>query len=233
LAATGVASAMLHVILAGAEVELAPEAIAGHPAVRTTAKEQNRKGTEILLDQNVHAAAIRQLPDGERRGRPDILHYCLLVLLESPLYKQGKLKVLIHTRAGELVNIRAVTRLPRGEARFQGLLSKVLRDGASQDKQPLLWSDGARSPQQVLAECKGPVVRLDEGGKPMTPHELAQRATGGDLTVVLGAFPAGDFAPEWKAAAPEAASIFPSALNAWAVAGEVVAAMRAVGSATA
>lgn len=217
---------MLHVILAGAEVELAPEAIAGHPAVRTTAKEQNRKGTEVLLDQNVHAAAIRQLPDGERRGRPDILHYCLLVLLESPLNKQGRLKVLIHTRNGELVNIRADTRLPRGEARFQGLLSKVLRDGASQDKQPLLWSDGARTPVQVLAECKGPVVRLDEAGEAVAPLDLARRAVAGDLTLVLGAFPSGGFDPDWLKAAPTAASIFPQALNAWAVAAEMVAAFR-------
>ena len=218
---------MLHVVLAGAEVELAPESIAGHPAVRTTAKEQNRKGTEVLLDQNVHAAAIRQLPDGERRGRPDILHYTLLVLMESPLNKEGRLKVLIHTRSGELVNIRPDTRLPRGEARFQGLLSKVLRDGASQDKQPLLWSDGPRTPAQVLAECKGPVVRLDEGGAALKPLELARKAAAGDLTVVLGAFPSGDFAPEWRKAAPDAASIFPQALNAWAVAAEVVAAFRA------
>lgn len=218
---------MLHVILAGAEVELAPEEIAGHPAVRTTAKEQNRKGTEVLLDQNVHAAAIRQLPDGERRGRPDILHYCLLVLLESPLNKMGQLKVLVHTRHGELVNIRADTRLPRGEARFQGLLSKVLRDGASQDKQPLLWSDGVRTPAEVLAECKGPVVRLDEAGEAVSPGDLARRAVGGDLTVVLGAFPAGDFSADWKKAAPTTASIFPQALNAWAVAAEVAAAMRA------
>ena len=217
---------MLHVVLAGAEVELAPEDIAGHPAVRTTAKEQNRKGTEVLLDQNMHAAAIRQLPDGERRGRPDILHYCLLVLLESPLNKEGRLKVLIHTRNGELVNIRADTRLPRGEARFQGLLSKVLRDGASQDKSPLLWSDGVRTPAQVLAECKGPVVRLDETGEAMPPLDLARRAVGGDLTLVLGAFPAGDFGPDWVKAAPTAASIFPQALNAWAVASEMAAAFR-------
>src|SRR5688572_4267091 len=176
----------------------------------------------------MHAAAIRQLPDGERRGRPDILHYCLLVLLESPLNKEGRLKVLIHTRNGELVNIRADTRLPRGEARFQGLLSKVLRDGASQDKQPLLWGDGPRSPAQVLAECKGPVVRLDGAGEAMAPAELAKRAQDGELTLVLGAFPAGGFSADWMKAAPVAASIFPQALNAWAVAGEMVAAFRSI-----
>ena len=220
---------MLHVILAGAEVELAPEAIAGHPAVRTTAKQLNRKPTEVLLDQNVHAPAIRQLDEGERRGRPDILHYTLLVLLESPLNKSGGLQVCAHLRNGQLVRIRSDTRLPRGEARFQGLLSKVLRDGASQDKQPLLWSEGVLSPTEVLAlVAKGPVVRLDEGGTDTKPMDLARQAKDGDLTVVLGAFPSGDFSREWKAAAPQAASIFGQALNAWAVAGELVAAFRAI-----
>lgn len=220
---------MLHVILAGAEVELAPEAIAGHPAIRTTARELNRKSTEVLLDQNVHAPAIKQLPEGERRGRPDIVHYTLLALLESPLNKMGQLAVAIHTRNGELIRIRSDTRLPRGEARFQGLLSKVLRDGASQDKQPLLWSDGVLSPAEVLAAAgKGPVLRLDESGDPRTPAQLANKAVGGDLTVILGAFPSGDFTTEWKTAAPETASIFPQALNAWAVAAEVAAAFRAV-----
>lgn len=221
---------MLYVVLAGAEAELAPEAIAGHPAIRATAKQLERRGSEVLLDQNVHAPAIRQLPEGERRGRPDILHYTLMVLLESPLNKLGGLRVLVHTRHGELVHIRPDTRLPRGEARFQGLLSKVLRDGASQDKEPLLWSDGVVSPAEVLAQCKGPVVRLDEGGVAVAPLDLARRAQDGDLTVVLGAFPSGDFATGWKAAAPEAVSIFPQALNAWAVAGEVVAAVRAASS---
>lgn len=220
---------MLHVILAGAEVELAPEEVAGHPAVRTTAKEQNRKGTEVLLDQNVHAPAIRQLPEGERRGRPDIVHYTLLVLLESPLNKAGNLSVAIHARNGELIRIRSDTRLPRGEARFQGLISKVLRDGKSQDKDPLLWSDGPLTPAEVLAKAgKGLVVRLDEGGAALAPAQLAARATDGELTLVLGAFPSGDFSADWKDAAPEAASIFPHPLNAWAVAGEMVAAFRQV-----
>lgn len=218
---------MLHVVLAGAEVELVPEAIAGHPAVRATAKDQNRKTVEVLLDQNVHWQAIKQLPDGERRGRPDILHYTLLVLLESPLNKQGRLKVWVHTRNGELLGIRPDTRLPRGEDRFQGLLAKLLREGATQDKQPLLWSEGQASPADVLARCKGPIVRLDEGGEPVAPAEIAQRAQAGDLTVVLGTFPSGGFGKDWTTAAPVAASIFPEALNAWAVAAEVTAACRA------
>lgn len=217
---------MLYVVLAEAEVELAPESVAGHPAIRAMAKDLNRKPTEVLLDQNMHHQAIRQLPDGERRGRPDIVHYTLLALLESPLNKEGRLQVLVQTRNGELIRFKPDTRLPRGEARFQGLLSKVLREGASQDKQPLVWVEEGDSPAKVLRNCQGPIVRLDEGAAAGTGMDVARHAKDGDLTVVLGAFPSGQFGAPWMAAVPNAVSVFAQPLNAWAVAAEVVTAFR-------
>jgi rRNA pseudouridine-1189 N-methylase Emg1 (Nep1/Mra1 family) len=70
-------------------------------------------------------------------------------------------------------------------------------------------------------------VRLDEGGAALSPADVVGKAKGGDLTLVLGAFPSGDFAEGWKQAAPDAVSIWKEPLNAWAVAGELVAAWRA------
>ncbi len=219
---------MLSIILADAELELAPPEVAGHPAVKATARAQERKPGEVLLDQNAHGAATSRLVDGKRRGRPDIVHYCLLTLLESPLCKGGGLQVCIHTRHGQLIRIKPDTRLPRGEARFQGLMGRVLREGRSQDKDPLIWGAGTRTPAEVLAQVGvGPVLRLDEGGAAAKPAELAARAQGGNLTVVLGAFPSGAFSPAWLAAAPDAVSLWPEPLNAWAIAAEVVAAHRA------
>lgn len=217
---------MLTILLAGAEVELVPQEVAGHPAIREPARAAGRRPTEMLLDQNQHGAALGRLEDGKRRGRPDIVHYCLLTLLESPLCKAGGVRVAIHTRHGELLQVRSDTRLPRGEARFQGLLAKVLREGRSHDKEPLLWSEGTLEPAQVVAKmARGPVVRLDEGGAPLSPAQLAER--GADLTLVLGAFPSGTFPDAWLAAAPDAVSLWPEPLNAWAIAAEVAAAHRA------
>lgn len=219
---------MLRIILAGAELELVPPEIAGHPSVRMNLP-AGRKPSDVLLDQNLHATASRPLPDGERRGRPDIVHYTLLAILESPACKAGQVEVVLHTSAEELIRVRSDTRLPRGEARMHGLLAKVLRDGRSQDKDPLVWVEGVGKPAKVLERfAKGPVLRLDEGGAPLMPAEVVGRAKGGDLTLVLGAFPSGDFSAEWKEAVPEAVSIWKDPLNAWAVAAEVVAAWRAV-----
>lgn len=220
---------MLTVILADAELELVPEEIAGHPSVRSHARAQDRKPGEMLLDQNIHASAAKQLGEGERRGRPDILHYTLLTLLESPLAKSGNLQVAIHTRHAELIRVRSDTRLPRGEGRFQGLLGKVLREGASNQPDPLVWSEGTVPARNVLDRlAKGPVVRLDEGGSPASPDDVAMTAKAGDLTVILGAFPSGAFSEAWRKAAPKAAAVWPAALNAWAIAAEVVAAHRRV-----
>lgn len=215
--------------MAEAELELAPQEIAGHPAVRASAKAQDRRPGEVLLDQNLHSTALSKLPDGARRGRPDIVHYCLLTLLESPLCKAGGLEVAIHTRHRLLIRVKSDTRLPRGEARFQGLMGRVLREGQSQDKKPLIWVQDELTPAQALhAFAKGPVLRLDEGGAMLPPTDIAAKADANrDLTLVLGAFPSGAFLPEWVAAAPEAVSIWPQPLNAWAVAAEVAAGFRA------
>ncbi|HLF15968.1 MAG TPA: hypothetical protein VI796_00845, partial [Candidatus Thermoplasmatota archaeon] len=87
---------------------------------------------------------------------------------------------------------------------------------------------GRRSPAEVLqAVGGGPIVRLDEHGAQASPADVVARARGGDLTLVLGAFPSGDFTPAWKLAAPDAVSIWNEPLNAWAVAGELAAAWRA------
>ena len=210
---------MLRVLLAEAELELVPDEVAGHPSVRRHAKLMGRKPGQLLLDQNSHQQACRQLPEGERRGRPDITQHTLLVLLESPLCKQGGLEVAIHTRHGELIRIRPDTRLPRGETRFQGLMAKVLAERASQDKDPLVWVEATCTPQQALERfAQGPVARLDEGGNALTPPDVK-----GDRTFVLGAYPSGAWSAAWQKAAPETASVFPEPLNAWAVAAELTA----------
>lgn len=219
---------MLRFLLVDAQLELVPAEVAGHPQVRAHAKEQGKRPGDLLLDQNAHRQACKRLEDGDRRGRPDIVQYTLLTLLESPLCKAGHLEVAVHTRDGLLLRIRSDTRLPRGEQRFYGLLAKLLRDGRSQDTDPLLWSEGTRTAAEALAAFgEGPVLRLDEGGEPVRPTDLHARADGGDLTLVLGAFPRGDYGDDWLAAAPDAVSIYPEPLNAWAVAAECVAGFRA------
>ncbi len=213
----------MRILLAQAEVELPPDEIRGHPAVRMHAKRMDKKVDQILLDQNHHAAALKKLDDGEARGRPDITHFTLLTILESPLAKAGGVEVAVHTRGGHLIRFRPGTRLPRGEARMHGLLAKVLRDGASQDKEPWVWVETICTAEEALKRfAEGTVVRLDEGGTATTPDAAVADAK----TFVLGAYPAGPWSQAWKDAAPQTVSLWPEPLVAWAVAAELAAAGR-------
>lgn len=217
----------LRVLLADAELETVPGSIASHPAVKKAAQAVGKRPEQMLLDQNHHRPAMAKLEDGKRRGRPDITHYTLLTLLESPLARAGGLRVAVHTRHGRLIRIREDTRLPRGEARFHGVMARVLQTGASHDKDPLIQDEGEVNAQTALQRFgKGPVLRLDEGGRHATPLQVADQARAGELTLVLGAFPLGDWSKAWQQAAPDAVSIWDDALNAWAVAAELVAAYR-------
>lgn len=216
----------LRVLLAQAALELVPEEIAGHPSIRKIANAMGKRPGTLLLDQNHHKAAIGKLEDHQKRGRPDIAHYCLLSLLESPLAQRGELEVGIHTQDGDLIRIRPDTRLPRGETRFAGVMSRVLREGKSHDKDPLVKVEANCTPPEALKRfAKGSVVRLDENGPMHTPLQLAD--VGKDLTVVIGAYPRGEWHPAWQQAAPATASLWPEPLNAWTVCAEAVAGYRA------
>lgn len=217
----------LHVLLADAELELIPKEIQDHSAVLSHAKRVERPTGSLLLDQNVHKPAMKDLDDAPRRGRPDIAHHCLLHLLEHPLSKTGNLTVGLHTRHGDLLRFHQETRLPRGEVRFQGVMAKVLREKPDQQASKLVWHEGRLNPQQALqAFGEGPVVRLDEGGTKMSPLQVVDQAIDGNLTVVLGAFSKGDWSDAWQKAAPVTVSIWPEALNAWVVGAEITAAWR-------
>lgn len=218
---------VLRILLAQAEVEPIPKEIRDHKAVLAHAKRVERPTGGLLLDQNVHKAAMKDLEDTGKRGRPDIAHHCLLHLLEHPLSKTGKMEVALHTRQGDLIRFHHETRLPRGETRFQGVIAKVLKDKPNQEASSLVWHDGRMNAQQAIDKFGvGPVIRLDEGGDALSPLQIADRAQNGELTIVIGAFSFGDWTNAWQKAAPNTASIWPEALNAWVVGAEITAAWR-------
>ena len=95
------------------------------------------------------------LKELEKRGkdktfyRPDILHYTLLTLLDSPLNKAGMLQVFIRTHNNILIEVNPQIRLPRTYKRFAGLMVQLLH------KLSIHASDG---PEKLLTVIKNPVT---------------------------------------------------------------------------
>lgn len=91
-----------------------------------TVKQDSRKGGVMLLNCDDHAHLLKKTGREANEARPDIVHQCLLMLLDSPLNKAGRLKVYIRTANNVLIDVDPQTRIPRTIKRFSGLMSELL-----------------------------------------------------------------------------------------------------------
>lgn len=181
-------------LLAEAEVELMPPELHDAPGVQARAKRRRRAASHLLLDQAADHAAMKRLDDGERRGRPDIAHVWMLLVLDSLVNRRGLARVLIHTRHDELIRVKPETRIMRNQAKFYTLIEDLLRQGEVPRGAPLLTLERGWPLARVLAEeARGTKVLMDVGGELARSARFAELARAGDLTLVTGGFPRGSF----------------------------------------
>ncbi|KAI8353222.1 Alpha/beta knot methyltransferase [Blakeslea trispora] len=83
-----------------------------------------------LLNCDEHQSVLKRLGRDIADARPDIVHQCLLTLLDSPLNKSGHLEVYIHTAKGVVIRINPACRIPRTIKRFSGLMVQLLERGS-------------------------------------------------------------------------------------------------------
>jgi rRNA small subunit pseudouridine methyltransferase Nep1 len=210
-------------ILAEAAVELVPRSLRDHTSVVVNAKRAGRDPARTLLDSSFHHRAMRGLTASERRGRPDIAHFCLLLAQGSRFNAAGRLRTFLHTRDDVVIAVKPETRLPRVYDRFKGLIEQVLVEGAvPQDEQFLRVEEGGLADlikkvapaRTVLFAPKGPRTTLQK----LFPVKTAVDGT----AVIVGAFSTGDFDAKTKAFATQQASIADEPMEAWAVVGELL-----------
>uniref|UniRef100_T1J238 18S rRNA (pseudouridine-N1)-methyltransferase n=1 Tax=Strigamia maritima TaxID=126957 RepID=T1J238_STRMM len=101
-----------------------------------------------LLNCDDHKNQLKRLNRSPGDCRPDIVHQCLLMLMDSPLNRASKLQVYIHTSKNVLIEIHPQTRIPRTFKRFSGLMVQLL------DKFGIRAADG---PHKLLKVIKNPV----------------------------------------------------------------------------
>lgn len=218
---------VLTIVLAEAELELVPDSIKMHPQVQKAASARDRRAGRTVLDSSLHHEAMRQIHESERRGRPDLVHFSLILALDSALNKADGLRIVVHTRNDERMALHPDTRLMRNYPRFIGLMEKLFREGATPNKEaPLIVLEPGWTLQRVLEHhATGPIVCFAESGKPVEPGAyLAEKATASpDLTIVLGCFPHGDFHQDPSTFASEVVGLGGESLSVWTVEMEVLA----------
>lgn len=212
---------MISMLLADSELELVPKEIVGYPAVRLNAKKRNKSPAKSLLDASLHHSAMRALPMGDRRGRPDIAHVFLLVALESVLNRMGQLSVCIHTRNNEMITIDPMTRIPKNYPRFVGLMESLFEAGSVPEREPLIVMHRDHDIDACIGEIPHEkVILLSPNGRRV---KLSDYVTGCDGALfILGGFPKGDFISDVRSKADETISIYEESLPVWTVASEIL-----------
>ncbi|XP_023638522.1 ribosomal RNA small subunit methyltransferase NEP1 [Capsella rubella] len=84
--------------------------------------------TYQLLNSDDHAHFLRKNNRNPADYRPDITHQALLMILDSPVNKAGRLKaVYVRTEKGVLFEVKPHVRIPRTFRRFAGIMLQLLQ----------------------------------------------------------------------------------------------------------
>ncbi|MCW4050648.1 MAG: 16S rRNA methyltransferase [Candidatus Bathyarchaeota archaeon] len=220
---------MLNLVFVETALELVPPEIHKHPSVRRNAKRHGKPAEENLLDRSLHHYAMTKLPNQERRGRPDIIHVCLLEAMGSPLNKSGGLRVWVNTQQGFTIDIDPSTRPPRDYFRFKSLMEQLFKDRSSpaKSKEPLLRLRRLGL-KELLSEIKpSKVYAYTSHGVKDSFDSVAERLAMEENPVVLiGAYPSGPMSEDVLALTDEVVSVYPEPLESWIVLSRVIYSME-------
>jgi rRNA small subunit pseudouridine methyltransferase Nep1 len=212
----------LTIILAECGLELIPEEIKSIPAIKKSIREKSYPSK--LLDNALHHSAMNSLKNAWKRGRPDILHICLLNALGSPLSKYGHLNLYLHTINNEIYEINTEIKIARNYNRFKGLMAKLLIEDEIRTENLVLISRINKNLNELLnALSNDEIILLSRKGKLVKNHfELFDKNLRKNYLVFLGCFQKGSFSEEILSLSNKIVSISHYPLDAWVALSKII-----------
>jgi len=189
---------MLSLILAESSLELIPIELQNHPSVLSHSQKIEKNPSEILLDNSWHFAAMKNLENEIKRGRPDLVHTSLLSICGSPLYLEKNISVYIHTIDDKVIRLRNQVRIPKSYHRFEGLIEQLfLEKEISSNGSVLLELKNMDFGNLISLISPSEVVGLSTNGKDDSFQNLAKNLKK-DSCIVIGGFQKGHFSDKIK-----------------------------------
>jgi rRNA small subunit pseudouridine methyltransferase Nep1 len=211
---------MLQLLFIETALELVPKKLTTHSSVRRNAKRRGKRPQETLLDRSLHHFAMQDSPIFAKRGRPDIIHFCLLEALGSPLNKMGYLKIMIHTVNNKLITVDPKVRIPRDYNRFNSLMEQLLLQGKipPNSEQPLM-SVRVIALEKIKKElAPSSTVALTSHGTYRRLEGICQEHTiKSNPLIFIGAYPRGPMSEETATIIDEAYCVFQESLESWII----------------
>lgn len=226
---------ILTVIFAESSIELVDKNLAKHPQIIKYARKRGKKPTEIVLDKSYHYQAIKdeylKSKNKEKNferylktGRPDIIHFSLLSVLETPLNFEGLLKVYVHTLNDYVIDVNPKIRLPKNYNRFLGLIEQLYAIKKVPLKGEALLTLYEMTIEDLVKRiCPSKIFALSRLGKPKTLEEACKEMSGlSKPLAIIGGFPHGHFSKSIINLSDEIIKIDNEGLNTWIVASRLV-----------
>jgi rRNA small subunit pseudouridine methyltransferase Nep1 len=189
---------MLSIIIAESSLELVPKELYSHNSIVTYCKKMSKHPSQVLLDNSWHFAAMKGIKNEIKRGRPDIVHFCLLEACTIPLYVQDKLAVYIHTLDDMVIVIGTRVRLPKSYHRFAGLIEKLYSEKIIKDGTKKLLELKKMTFSELIDKIKpDKVIGLSTEGTQTSYSDIANIVSSRSCLVV-GGFPKGHFSDSVK-----------------------------------
>ena len=179
-------------------MELMPPKLFKHVSVIASARRFNKKPSEILLDISWHFAAMKGIEDEIKRGRPDLIHFCLLEACSIPLYFENKIRVYVHTIDDKVIFLGKGVRLPKSYHRFVGLIEKLYLTGKiEENNERLLEIKDMDFENLIKAINPKKTIGLSRKGI-MSSYQKAAQEIENDTCIVVGGFSKGHFSEKIK-----------------------------------
>lgn len=187
---------MLSLILAESALELIPKELQNHNSVLAYSKRINKKPSELILDVSWHFAAMKGIKNEIKRGRPDLVHFCMLEACSIPLYFENNLRIYVHTIDDKVISVGNNVRLPKSYHRFIGLIEKLYVTGIiEEDGKKLLEMKNMDFRELVDKINPKEIIGLSTKGA-TSSYEKFAKVIGKDSCVVVGGFPKGHFSDQ-------------------------------------
>jgi rRNA small subunit pseudouridine methyltransferase Nep1 len=184
---------MLSLILAESSLELIPKELQSHPSVISHAEKLGKYTDEILLDNSWHFAAMKELSNEIKRGRPDLVHFSILEATTIPLFSENKLQIFVHTIDDKVIRFGNSVHIPKSYHRFAGLFEKLFLEKSIKFENQELLSLKNQTFSQLIDEIKpSQIVGLSTTGKPSTFEKITSSLVENSC-IVIGGFQKGHF----------------------------------------
>jgi rRNA small subunit pseudouridine methyltransferase Nep1 len=184
---------MISLILAESALELVPDKLQNHSSVISHAEKLKKDPSKILLDNSWHFAAMKGIENETKRGRPDLVHFCILEATTIPLYEKNKIKIYIHTIDDKVIYFGENVHIPKSYHRFEGLFEKLFVEKSIESDDKILLEIKEKSFSDLINEIRpSKVIGFSTQGEKNSFENISSEIPE-DCCLVIGGFQKGHF----------------------------------------